>query len=313
MNGDFRSLKFICPRCSAALPYWTSGSQTCPACQAEYTIRDNIYHFLLPERQREIAPFLAQYRTVREKDGYRPPTAAYYQALPEVNRRNPQADTWRVRRASFENLKRLLWRGLSSPRVPGRLESLPLRLSILDLGAGNGWLSNRLSGMGHHCVAVDWLDDEQDGLGARRFYSTDFLCAQADYDQLPFAPAQFDAVIFNASLHYADDVAASLARARRMLAPGGLLAIMDSPTFRSERAGRRMVAEMEERFVTKYGLARLAKQGAGYLTPQALGAGWRFIPSRGDAGWEARRILAAVKNRRESALFGVWVYLNRFD
>lgn len=300
MNGDFRSLKFVCPHCSSALPHWISGEQTCPACKTEYAVRDNIYRFLLPERQREIEPFLAQYRTVREKDGYRPPTAAYYQALPQVDRRNSQADTWRVRRASYKNLLHVL-------------SSAPGVTTVLDLGAGNGWLSHRLSELGHCCVAVDWLDDEQDGLGAGRFYSTDFLCVQADYDQLPFAPGQFDAVIFNASLHYSADIAASLQHARRMLRAGGAIAVMDSPTFRSERAGRRMVAEMEERFVTKCGLARLAKQGAGYLTPQALGAGWRFIPSRGGAGWEARRILAAVKNRRESAMFGVWVYLNKFD
>ncbi len=300
MNGDFRSLKFICPRCSFILPQWTSGSRVCPQCQSEYDVREDIYRFLLPERQREIEPFLAQYRTVREQDGYRPLAAAYYQTLPQVDRRNPQADVWRVRRASYKNLLRVL---SSAPGVS----------TILDLGAGNGWLSHRLSEVGHCCAAVDWLDDEQDGLGAGRFYSTDFLCVQADYDQLPFAPGQFNAVIFNASLHYSADIAASLQHARRMLSPGGVIAVMDSPTFRSERAGRRMVAERDERFAMQYGLARPAGQGAGYLTPQALGAGWRFIPSRGGAGWEARRILGAVKSRKESAMFGVWVYLNKFD
>lgn len=292
--------QFICPRCSSPLPHWITGAQTCPACKTEYAVHGSIYRFLLPERQREIEPFLVQYRTVREKDGYRPPTAAYYQSLPQVDRRNPQADVWRVRRASYKNLLRVL-------------SSAAGFSTILDLGAGNGWLSHRLSGLGHCCVAVDWLDDEQDGLGAGRLYSTDFLCVQADYDQLPLAPGQFNVVIFNASLHYSADIAASLQHARRMLSPGGTIAVMDSPTFRSERAGRRMIAEMEERFVTNYGLTRLARHGAGYLTPQALGAGWRFIASRGGAGWEARRVFAAVKNWRESAMFGVWVYLNKFD
>ena len=42
----------------------------------------------------------------------------------------------------------------------------PIR--VLDVGAGNSWLSHRLASFGHQVVAVDRLDDELDGLGAWR-------------------------------------------------------------------------------------------------------------------------------------------------
>src|SRR6266513_1525194 len=134
---------FICPQCASPLTVSPGSAPTCRACGAEIPLRHGIYRLLKPGRLQEIEPFLAQYRRIRGDDGYRQRGAAYYRSLPEVDARDPQAATWRVRR-----------------RFRGR----PLR--ILDLGAGSGWLSARLNEVGHSCVAVDWLDDVEDGLGA---------------------------------------------------------------------------------------------------------------------------------------------------
>ena len=51
-----------------------------------------------------------------------------------------------------------LWRPL-----PERTERA---LRILDLGAGNGWMSYRLALQGHLPIAVDLLTNDRDGLGA---------------------------------------------------------------------------------------------------------------------------------------------------
>jgi ArsR family transcriptional regulator len=45
--------------------------------------------------------------------------------------------------------------------------------------------------------------------------------------RLPFADAAFDAVAMQMVLHYAEDPAAALAEAARVLRPGGLLLIAD--------------------------------------------------------------------------------------
>ncbi len=62
------------------------------------------------------------------------------------------------------------------------------RLRILDLGAGNGWLSNRLAQRGHSLLAVDLLTNPEDGLGAFTNYETLFTPVQAEYDRLPLGP-----------------------------------------------------------------------------------------------------------------------------
>jgi SAM-dependent methyltransferase len=333
---------FSCPRCSTDLSAWTSGAQACAKCGAAFELRDGIYRFLLPERLTELQPFLAQYRAVREKDGYRSRSSNYYCSLPKVGRDDLQAETWRIRQKTFNHLchfingrHRLLADGYAEPNPRSGFSSSPRRrffpkgrfsatdavpdtneaLSLLDLGAGNGWLSHRLTALGHRCAAVDWLDDAEDGLGASQHYPVEFLRAQADFDHLPFAPGQFNLVIFNASLHYAPNVTATLERAAHLLKPDGALAIMDSPTFHSAEAGRRMLVAQEDRFKKRYGLSEVVRAGVGYLllsdlveAGRKLEMEFKFLPSHGGWLWETRRLLASFKNGRESARFGLALY-----
>ena len=294
-------LIFACPSCAAPL-----GPQLgCPNCGRAYAVREGIYRFLLPEREQALAPFLAHYRRVRAQDGYRSRSADYYRALPETGPSDQQAATWRIRAATYRNLMRRS--SLSRPPAG------PL-LRVLDLGAGNGWLSHRLSALGHACVAVDWLDDEEDGLGAARHYPVAFTCLQADFDRLPLAPGQFDLVVYNASLHYSSDIEASLRHGAGMLRPGGRLAILDSPTFRSRASAEQMVAAQRQRETPAAAAPTAIRPGQGYLLAPALRqAGQRlrlefhYWPTRGDLAWALRRQWAGLKLRREPAGFGLWL------
>jgi ubiquinone/menaquinone biosynthesis C-methylase UbiE len=188
----------------------------------------------------------------------------------------------------------------------------PIR--VLDLGAGCGWLSHRLASLGHSVVAVDLQDDELDGLGACRYYSAPFTAVQADIDALPFAPAQFDLAVFEGSLHYSADPIATLAEAKRMLAPGGVLAVMDSPMFVRERDGRAMVERQARQMEFEHGLTNVVRPGVGFVTFDALeraaallGLSGRFYRSRGPLQWRLQRQLAWLRLRRAPAAFGVWV------
>ena len=129
-----------------------------------------------------------------------------------------------------------------------------------------------------------------------------------------FTPRQFDLVVFNGSLHYAPDMAATLERAHRMLAPGGALVVMDSPMFGADLDGSEMVGDMLRRFTMACGIGDAVQQGIGYVTFAALGAiadrlnlRPQFVPSRGPLAWRLRRNIARVRLRRAPAAFGLWV------
>ena len=292
--------RFACPECGSDV-HGGDNFQHCAACDRCYDRRGGIWRFLTVERAADAEPFARQYRSIREREGYRASSAEYYRRLPEVAANDPHATEWRVRRESYEHL---LTHVLQPPRT---------LLRILDLGAGNGWLSNRLASQDHDVCAVDRIADEVDGLGAARHFVSRFTTVQASFDALPFAPGQFDVVVFNGSLHYAPDVAGTLTSARRLLADGGTLVVMDSPMFDDDRSGRAMVADMVRRFERDFGIRDVVRSGEGYLTFGSLahaastfGACGSFFPSRGPVGWRLRRGIARLRLGRSPAAFGVW-------
>jgi SAM-dependent methyltransferase len=204
-------------------------------------------------------------------------------------------------------------RRIASDRV-GRdaLASPRRRLRILDLGAGNGWLANRLAERGHQVTAVDLLDDPLDGLGAARHYASAFAPLLGEFDHLPLKSTQMDLAVFNASLHYSTDYASTLREALRVLRPHGTLVILDSPMYLDPTSGARMVQERQARFLARYGFASNAIPSEHFLTRTRLDElssqlGLRWEVHQPSLDWRSRisRMLGAVRARREAARFPV--------
>lgn len=294
--------RLACPECRTEVVEAAADRVVCGACTRAFERQNGVWRFLTSTRLANLDPFVRQYRAVRDREGYRTATADYYRRLPSVPPGHPHAGNWRIRRETYHHLLRHVL-------APG-----PQPIRVLDVGAGSGWLSHRLAGLGHRVVAVDALDDEVDGLGATRHYPVAFAAIQADFDALPFAGAEFDLIVFNGSLHYAADIGATLANAHRLLAPGGALVVMDSPMFRGDRDGAAMVDDKVRDFVANCGLTEVVRPRTGYLTFALLAAiadrlalRPEFVPSRGPLAWRMRRQLARVRLRRAPASFGLWV------
>jgi SAM-dependent methyltransferase len=294
--------RLACPECGAELGAPADDFVACPTCERVFERRGGVWRFLTPARGVRLDPFVQQFRAVREREGRRPSSPEYCQRLPTVPADDAHAGDWAIRRETYHHLLRHV------------LADGPLPVHALDVGAGSAWLCHRLVALGHHAVAVDAIDDEVDGLGAARHYSTSFPVVQADFDALPFAAGQFGLIVFNGSLHYAADSAATLTGAHRLLAPGGALVVMDSPMFRAERDGAAMVDDAVRRFVVDCGLREVVIPGAGYLTFSRLAAvaeqlklRAEFVPSRGALRWRISRQLARLKLGRAPAAFGLWM------
>jgi ubiquinone/menaquinone biosynthesis C-methylase UbiE len=121
-------------------------------------------------------------------------------------------------------------------------------------------------------------------------------------------------VVLNGSLHYAPNPEWTLGEAKRMLAPGGALVVMDSPMFKSERDGQSMVESQLQTMSAQHGLRQVVRPGVGFLTydrlnrtASDLGLSGRFLRSRGPLAWRWRRRAGRLRRRRAPAAFGVWV------
>lgn len=293
--------RFACPECCREIGDGATGLR-CGVCGIAFGQEGHLFRFLTPARAERARPFERQYLIVRARDGHRTGLHGSLAAASALPGDHPLALEWRIRRESVRHLER-------AARV-----TRTRRLRVLDLGAGSGWLSSRYASKGHHAVAVDRLDDALDGLGASLQSPTAFAAVQADFLALPFVPRQFDLVVFNGSLHYAPDPAAALAEARRMLAPSGALAVMDSPVFERDADGESMVEAQLARIAQDHGLASTVRPGVGFLTFAGVarafatvGLQGRFRPTRGPLGWRVRRQLARLRLGRHPAAFGVWV------
>jgi SAM-dependent methyltransferase len=242
--------------------------------------------------------FLEQYGRIRAAEGRGSSSEAYYRALPFVD--SPQ---WKIRAATFRYFLRHIL-----PAQPSR---------ILDLGAGNAWLSNRLAERGHAPVAVDIFRDSRDGLDATRHYATSFPRIEAEFDHLPFASAQFDIAIFNASLHYSADYARTLAEARRCLRPGGRIVILDSPVYKLRVHGEAMRSERQQLFEHQYGFRSEALHSVEFLDePMLAGLAtgleltWTIYRPWYGLRWHLRPLMARLKGRRPPSRF--WILEARF-
>jgi SAM-dependent methyltransferase len=210
---------------------------------------NGIFHSLPSDRQLYFRQFICEYELVRTKEGRGSSSPDYYLALPFKDLTGRNRWQWQIRAKT--------WNHMAEHLLPKLERSFPRGCEVLDVGAGNCWLSYRMALRGHRPVAVDLLDNDADGLGAARHYMPQlpqpFLRFQAEMDRLPFAPEQFDVVIFDASLHYSVDYGRTLEEAIRCLRRPGHVIIADSPFYSRDEEGRKMVAEKRAAFEQRFG------------------------------------------------------------
>jgi ubiquinone/menaquinone biosynthesis C-methylase UbiE len=257
------------------------------------------------------AQFFSDYANHRaaEGRGYR---GAALHALPYL-KTGPFAKQWAVRARSFDVFAKHV--------VAPMARTLGRPLNILDLGAGNGWLSNRVARMGHKAVALDIRNDTVDGLGVATEFLRDtanlFECVNASFDDMPLGPARFDITIFNASLHYAQNLSRALREATRVTKRDGAIIVLDSPFYAHDEDGVAMVAEKHAQGHTTFGThadVLLGQNFIEYLTYEKLRvASTCLIWSRRRVlyplWYEMRPLLARLKGKRAPSRFDLWMAL----
>jgi SAM-dependent methyltransferase len=301
-------LRLLCPSCRNQLSAAKSseGIHRCSGCGLSISESGGIYRALRPERREYFERFMEQYAAVRAKEGRGSSSPDYYLALPYQDLTGNNAWQWGIRARTFQHLEKRL--------LPEIERHYPDGCDVLDIGAGNCWLSYRLGLRGHRSVAVDLLDNDADGLGAGVHYlrqtKESFLRFQAEMDSLPFDDAQFDVVIFNASFHYSVDYEVTLAESLRCLRRPGHVILADSAFYRREESGRAMLEEKRASFKQRFGFESDSIPSREYLTPQALDQladrfqiQWRVLRPWYGIEWALRPIKAKLANRREPSRF----------
>ena len=227
----------MCPQCRNVLPIR-------PPCTCGFVLRecDGVLQLMTQHDIAAVQPFLDAYERVRSSEQW----GGDDLDLPFHPKRHH--DIWSIRRRTFrafESVVASVTRGVA-----------------LDIGAGNCWMTRYIDRWGFDAIAVDINVSTLDGLCAgQRFIDAGavFLRVRAAMERLPFASSRIRLIATNASFHYGD-FRAALAEFERVLTPGGMVAIIDTPFYEDPADGERMleqrIAEFRHKYAIPEGLAR---------------------------------------------------------
>jgi SAM-dependent methyltransferase len=254
-----------------------------------------------------LARFGKAYARHRASEG-RALNGAALLSLPYL-REGPMARHWAVRARTFDAFVRHVLRPEAA--------RLNRPLDIVDLGAGNGWLSYRVAREGHRATAIDIRDDHVDGLGAAAPFIAAtpgrIACITASFDAIPLIDAKSDITVFNAALHYSTDLAKTMAEAVRITRPGGIVTILDSPFYRHDRHGMAMVAEKRAGAGKQFGASvedLMTLPFIEYLTrdrlQEASSLSWQRRRVHYPVWYELRPLVAALQRKRSPSRFDLW-------
>jgi len=306
-------LQLQCPVCAHPLgnlaAAFDDAGLTCEECKFALMSDKGIWKALRPCRYAYFEKFIEDYETVRASEGRGSALPEYYLALPYQDLTGRNEWQWQIRARSFECLEEQFLLGMEAQHPEG--------LDILDIGAGNGWMSYRLAQTRHRPVAVDLLINDADGLGAARHFRKAvpglFPRVQAEMDVLPFVDGQFDLAIFNASFHYSEDYERTLREALRCVRVGGYVAVVDSPFYYDCASGVRMVAEKHRQFESRFGFRSDSIHSREFLYPELLdklaaacGLRWQTLKPSYGLRWNLRPLKARLFGKREPSRFYIF-------
>ena len=159
--------------------------------------------------------FSVRYCLLRKKEG-RIYSDEEVSGLPVINQQHQYYKEWEIRKKSSDRLKKYL-----------TAKKRPLR--ILEIGAGNGWLSAKLSGIPSSQVTGIDINLEELSQAKRVFSRIEnlhfFNCSLQDD---PVNNEQFDIIVFAASIQYFRSLRTVLNLALGRLDAGGEIHIMDT-------------------------------------------------------------------------------------
>ena len=204
------------------------------------------------------------YLRVREKEGrlYSDDIVAQ---LPLMPNGDSLADEWRARTASAARLTQYLSRR-------------PKLLSILDLGCGNGWLSNLLSKIGHRVAGVD--QNRHELKQAARVFSPNrcLFFIETNIFSAPFTAGTFDVILLASVIQYFPDLSALLALLLRYLKPHGEIHIMDSALY--SEAELQAATHRSQQYYSSLGFPQMAEHYFHHCSSELDGfdAKWLYRP-----------------------------------
>lgn len=165
--------------------------------------------------------FENDYLSVREKEG-RVFSDVLVEMLPYLPKQDPLHTEWLQRSATLKSIVSYLKKGKQ-------------QTTILDLGCGNGWFSNRLSNdmPDLKIYAID-VNTQEVMQAARLFKNCKITFIVGDIFDDNYEYGAFNIIIINSVIQYFPNIKHLINRLFELLPTGGEIHIIDSPIYKTE-------------------------------------------------------------------------------
>lgn len=239
--------------------------------------------------------------------------------MPEIDPKQGEREYFA--RVGPDEIKRALGKPFTDRKCEGDLGNLTAIFHLLgepparvaELGCGVGWLSIMLAQRGFDVLGVDISPDaiaagcaQRDALGLHRL---EFQVA--DYENLAADEATFDATLFFSSLHHAEDEAAALRTAYRLLKPDGMLIAFEPGEGHGGTASSRRAVEEFGVHEKDMPIAKIVELGraAGFTRHLKLPEPWDFLRTVYRPSY---RLAKSAGEARQKFRLGVFRAFRRF-
>ncbi|MBL7779566.1 MAG: class I SAM-dependent methyltransferase [Saprospiraceae bacterium] len=200
------------------------------------------------------------YLEVRRREG-RVPSDEELLQLPEVTQPPALAREWRWRKRAFQRLDNYLNR---------RFREFPIR--VLDLGCGNGWMSNLLAANPLRSVTAVDLNETELEQGSRVFRRDNLQFVYGDILQDGWPEQSFEVIVLAASVQYFPDLGELIATLKKLLTPNGEIHLLDSNFYR-DAAATDAARKRTEAYYEQVGVPEMAGYYHHHLRWEVLACG----------------------------------------
>jgi ubiquinone/menaquinone biosynthesis C-methylase UbiE len=192
---------------------------------------DGLYCFADIEHATQFEAF---YLVLRKKEGRLYPDEIV-KNLPEIHAEHVHSREWAIRKRSMEKLI-------------AYLSKRPHLKTVLEIGCGNGWLSNQLvTSLPVEVMGID-INEVELQQAASLFHSDRLAFVYTDINNALLPTTFFDVIILASSIQYFPSIQLLLQRLIELLSPSGEIHIIDSPICSSEKEAQARRVNSERYF-----------------------------------------------------------------
>ncbi len=202
--------------------------------------------------------FEKAYLAVREKEK-RLLTLEEIRLLPYTSENDPHCSEWKLRQKNIQRFIKYL--------------SQKKDLEVLEIGCGNGFLTNLISKL-HRATGVDVnLHELKQAAQAFPNANAKWYCADVMSEEIP--PGKFDVVLFSSSLQYFSEPIKFLDKCLDMINKNGEIHILDTPFYHEET--KKTAKENSKKYFNSMGEIAMEKYYYHHSFDILKKFNWKFI------------------------------------